>query len=104
VTVLLKPGAIETGFGVNAVLGITPSCTHRRQATSNAGVIEPLLQKSRTRSYAGRSGRSLIVAISSCADVLSYSGAISGWMIDAVPSNPRASLQDSRKCDSGICH
>ena len=28
---------------------------------------------------------------------------MSGWMIDAVPSYPRASLQASRKCASGTC-
>ncbi len=37
-------------------------------------------------SYADRSDRSLIAASSSCADLPPYSGAISGWMIDAVPS------------------
>ena len=54
-------------------------------------------------SYDERSGRSLIAANSSCADLPPYSGAISGWTIDAVPSYARVSLHDSRKCVSGTC-
>src|ERR1700680_835012 len=68
-----KPGQTETDFGANAVLGTTPSCTQRRHEASNASfgcVWVERDQYSRTMSYADRSGRSLIAAISSCADLL----------------------------------
>src|SRR5580700_3821025 len=81
VAVRLKPGATETDLGANAVSGITPSWTQRRQERSNASVggvpLEPGCarlepdQCSRTMSYAERSGRSVIAAISSWADLLS---------------------------------
>src|SRR5258706_15927264 len=103
-------GAI--GFGAYAEFGITPSCSQRRHDVSNSGFgsvrlkPDPVLldQCSRTMSYADRSGRSVIAAITSCADLPLYKGAINGCTIDAVPSYARASLQDSRKCASGICH
>src|SRR6185295_16686343 len=58
-------GFSRTSSGVYAVFGITPSCSHRRQFASSFGST---FQNSRTRSYADRSGRSLIAAISSWAD------------------------------------
>ena len=50
------------------------------------------------------SGRSLSAAKSSCAVLPPYSGAISGWIIDAVPSYARASRHDSRKCLNQLTH
>src|SRR5262245_2388298 len=58
-------GRSATGFGVNAVLGITPSCSHLRQFSSLFGST---FHCSRMISYAERSGRSLIAATTSCAD------------------------------------
>src|SRR5689334_5663495 len=60
----------ETVLGANAVFGMTPSFSHRRQLRSKsagdpAGCAVP--QNSRTMSYGVRSGRSLKAAMTSCA-------------------------------------
>src|SRR5262245_65958223 len=98
-----------TDFGVNAVFGTTQSCSHRRQVASNSGVgslaagSDCFNQYSRTMSYGDLSSVSPNAPITSWAVRPPYNGARMGWTIDTVPSWPRTSLHDSRKCVSGIC-
>src|SRR5436190_22835851 len=84
-TAAKMPGETEACRGEKAVFGMTPSWSHLRQFTSNSGekaVVagEPCargirlkpdfsLQNSRTTSYADCSGRSLMAARTSCADL-----------------------------------
>ena len=71
-----------------AVPGTTPSCSAFRQNASNScpAACGCACQNSRTASYAVRAGRFVNSVATSCPDHPPYSGAMSGWTIEAVPS------------------